>query len=261
MPTRPNIFFLSTLLACLLAWLPEVNAQKTQIEAAFAEKVDYRAGKLTADIWNKASAYPLELLKYNQRDWTEARRKHVGNTLREKGSVKLLWNREYLYVGVEMEDSDVVADGTADQTHLYTMGDTIEVFIKPQNETYYWEIYGTPNNLKTVFFYPGRGRFFVPSSADHPVDVDVAAAVDGTLNDWKNRDRGWSVIIAIPVKMLEKHGKPFNTEEQWTLMVGRQNYSACLPLKEASSYPALSLRDFHLYEEYAELILNPENGR
>jgi hypothetical protein len=180
----------------------------------------------------------------------------VGNSLHEKGLVKLLWNNEYLYVGVEMEDSDIVAEGSKNQTHMYQMGDTVEVFIKPKNKNYYWEVYGTPNNLTSVFFYPGRARFFLPSCMNYPVNAKVAAKFDGTLNNWQDHDRGWSVIIAIPIKMLEKYGKTFNTEEKWTIMVGRQNYSAHLPIKELSCYPTLSEKNFHVYEQYADLILN-----
>ncbi len=229
-------------------------AEPRAIEAAYAENVTMN-GKLEGPEWKKAGSYPLELLKSDQTNWPEAKRKNVGNTLREKGFIKLLWNREHLYVGVKMEDSDVVAEGIENQTHLYLMGDTIEVFLKPKRENYYWEIYGTPNQLKTVFFYPGRGRLFLPSVATHPPEVEVSAYVDGKLNDWQVKDRGWSVIIRIPVKMLEKFGRPFNPTEEWTIMIGRQNYSANLPLKEASTFPALSVPDFHVYEEYATLIL------
>lgn len=229
--------------------------KKVTLEAAYASEVKMDA-KMTGSEWEKAVVYPLELVSLKNENWTEEKVRNVGETLHEKGNVRLLWNREALYVGVDMEDSEVFNDGTQDQTHLYTMGDTVEVFIKPDNENYYWELYGTPNRLRTVFFYPSRGRLFVPSVARCPVDISVDAWVDGTLNDWRSRDKGWKMLMKIPASMMEQYGCPLSNEGNWTIFVARQNYSAYLPLKELSSCPAMPKPDFHMYENYARLQLN-----
>jgi len=244
----------------LFAGLALYAGKKVTVEVAYAAEVSMDAS-LTGAVWQKARAYPLLLGKYNQRDWPKAKRKNIGNKLRNPGYVKFLRDEVNLYVGVMMEDGDVVAEGVEDQTHLYQMGDTIEVFLKPAERNFYWEIYGTPNLKKSVFFYPGRGRLFVPSSIDHPVDVTVASVVDGTLNDCRDQDRGWSMILAIPVKMLEKQGYPFRPGHNWTVLVARQNYSADLPLKEYSMQTPLTQVDFHLYEEYGDLVLLPSQEK
>lgn len=230
--------------------------KKVTVEVAYAKEVSMDA-KLTGTMWQSAKAYPLLRGKYNQRDWPKAKRKNVGSKLLNSGYVKFLWDEVNLYIGVMMEDRDVVAEGVDDQTHLYQMGDTVEVFLKPAERNFYWEIYGTPNLKKSVFFYPGRGRLFVPSSTAHPVDVEVTAEVVGTMNDYRDQDTGWSLIIAVPVKMLEKQGYPFAPGKPWTVLVARQNYSADLPLKEYSMQTPLSQTDFHLQEEYGDLILLP----
>jgi len=247
-----KILVLLVLFACAAVYAQK----KVAVEVAYAQEVSMDAS-LSAVCWQNAEKYPLHLGKYNMRDWPKSKRKNVGNKLRNPGYVQFLWNEKNLYIGVMMEDGDVVAEGEEDQAHLYQMGDTIEVFLKPRDKNFYWEIYGTPNLKKTVFFYPGRGRLFVPSSTAHPVDVSVTAAVDGTLNDWGDQDKGWSVIIAIPVEMLERKGYAFRPGQDWTLLVARQNYSADLPLKEYSTQTPLPQIDFHLYEEYGDLILLP----
>ncbi len=229
--------------------------RKVTLEAACASEVRMDA-KMDGNEWKDAVVYPLELVSLRNDCWTEEKVRNVGETLHEKGNVRLLWNREALYVGVDMEDSDVFNDGTQDQTHLYNMGDTIEIFIKPENENYYWELYGTPNRLRSVFFYPSRGHLFVPSVMRCSVDISIDVWVDGTLNDWRKRDRGWNLLMKIPASMLEQYGCPFTNEGRWTIFVARQNYSAYLPLKELSSCPALPKPDFHLYENYARLHLN-----
>jgi len=213
-------------------------------------------GKLGDPAWEKTKAYPLVLPPAAYTSQPESIKKTIGDKLHDGGTVKLLWDDKYLYIGVTMADQDVVAEGKENQTHLYLMGDIIEVFLKSRHETYYWETYGTPNELKTCFFFPGRGRLFVPSSADHPNDgIKVKAVVNGTLNNWKDRDNGWSVEIAIPIKMLTQFGAKFDNQAEWTILVARQNYSRYLPLKELSCYPTLSAVNFHLYEDYARLVL------
>lgn len=225
---------------------------QAEIEAQYARNISF---DLSSPEWQCTKTVDLVLLKPDTyHNWPEAKQHNVGTCLREKASAKLLWNEKYLAVGVEMEDSDVVAEGKADQTHLYAMGDIVEVFVKPLNANYYWEFYGTPNNLKTVFFYPSRGYLFLPSCATHKPEIEVVSKVFGTLNDWTKKDVGWNMTMKIPLSILTRYGLNFQSGE-WTIMIGRQNYSAYLPLKEESSFPALSSSDFHLYEEYALIIL------
>ncbi|MBR2364319.1 MAG: hypothetical protein IKA79_03880 [Lentisphaeria bacterium] len=213
---------------------------------------------LSAKEWQKAKAEDLVWLKPDQFDrWSEERKQNVGAFLREKANVRLLWNEEYLAVGVSMEDTDIVAEGTLkdNQTLLYTRGDIVEIFVKPAEEPYYWELYGTPNELKSVLFYPSRGRFFVPSTLNQdPEEIIVKTRIYGTLNDWTKRDTGWDIVIKIPLAMLTRYGKPFKSGE-WTIMAGRQNYSFALPMKEESCFPPLATSDFHNYEDYARLFL------
>lgn len=211
-------------------------------------------GKMSDHAWIQAKAYSLELPLKAYSNQPESIQKTVGLVLREKGSVKLLWSKEYLYIGAYFEDSDVVADGKEDQTLHCNSGDLIEVFLKPETDTYYWEIYGTPHEKKTVIFYPGRGRHFLPSNMESDnSEIIVKTSINGTLNNWKDKDKSWTVEFAIPIKMLTAHGADFDKSSQWTIMVARYNYSRYLPLKELCSFPLLSNSNFHLHEEYAHL--------
>lgn len=213
-------------------------------------------GKLSDPAWKKAPEYSLELARDPYTKQQPKIRAAVGETQREKGSVKLLWNENYLYIGVTMEDSDVVAEGEKDQTHLFLMGDTVEVFLKPADDTYYWELYGTANNKKTSYFYPSRARRLPSSFKYKPAkNITVIASVDGTRNDWQDRDNGWSVEIAIPAELLTQFGAKFNESSKWTILVARYNYSRYLQVVENSSAPRLSDLGNHVFEEYAELVL------
>jgi len=202
-------------------------------------------GKLTSPEWKKCAGWPLS--RIGERDPL------LGPELNEKGTVRILHSRSYIYVGLEMEDSDVVNQGTRHQTHLYKMGDTIELFFKPADDTYYWEMYGTPNELKTTFFYPSRSYVFLPDSEAPVPEFEVKAHVDGDFNNWRTTDRGWTIEFKLPIKTFEQYGAKFAPGHIWQFLVARQNYSRRLPLKENSTFPAILISDFHKINQYGKL--------
>ena len=213
-------------------------------------------GKLDESAWSKAPAYSLSLPLKSYSTLPESIQKNLGDKLQEKGKVKLLWDDNYLYVGAEFEDSDVMQEGKEDQGHLYNTGDLIEVFLKPAKTNYYWEIYGTPSNRKTWYFFPSRGRASFPACASYlPEGLKVAATVDGTLNNWKDKDKSWTIEMAIPIKELTVYGAKFDNSAEWTVLLARYNYSVYLQKPELSAYPQLSNVNWHIYEEYARLRL------
>ena len=202
-------------------------------------------GRLEAAAWKQAECWALSPIR--------DRAEELGPELNEKGNVRMLCSQDFLYVGLELEDSDVVQQGTRHQTHLYTMGDTIELFFKPADDTYYWELYGTPNELKTTFFYPSRSYVFLPDSAAPLPEFEVKAHIDGDFNNWQTVDKGWSIEFKLPLKTFEQYGARFRPGHDWQFLVARQNYSRRLPFKECSTVPAIQISDFHLIRQYGVL--------
>ena len=213
-------------------------------------------GNLAEPAWQSAPVYSLQLGKEVYNKLPVVMKATVGKELREAGECRLLWDDNYLYVGAQFTDSDVYAYGEEDQQHHYLLGDVLEVFIKPENETYYWELYGTPSEKITTFFIPGRGALFSELLTKEPIVIKVASQVQGSLNQWKDRDQSWSIEIAIPRAELEKYGAEFAPSKAWRIFLSRYNYSRYLPSKELSSFPQQrETPNFHLYEEYGKLEL------
>lgn len=167
--------------------------------------------------------------------------------VRERGEVRLAWDDANLYVAARFQDSDIVATGAADQLHHYQLGDVLELFIKPDGQPGYWELYATPSGLETSFWQPG------PQAMDCVVrdcGLRVAARCEGTLNQRQDSDTCWSVELAIPfVRLLPE------ASVSCRVLVARYNYSSHLPWTELSMVPRLSKTDFHLCGEYAVLKL------
>lgn len=185
-----------------------------------------------------------------------------GNTRpREGGTVQFLWDDRGLYLAVDFEDSDVVARGTQDGDMHYELGDLVELFVWPSGSPWYWELYGTPANLQTsLFFHPPQRIVAAEANITPQVKLEVSARVDGTLNDAQDHDRGFRVEMAVPATELTRHGDAWGPGTPWRVLVGRYNYSRWLPETELTAMPALTVANFHLREEYADLVLLPAAG-
>ena len=235
----------SGLVGCASLWKPEkVPPVMTARFTAVPVQID---GVLDDAAWKNAVVYPLQL--------SAADVEVEGKALEEAGEVRIAWDDTFFYLGVKFTDSDIVAEGQEDQLHHYLMGDLAELFLKPANQTWYWEMYVTPMGKKTTLWFPGRGRLGLKSSEDNPGGLRVAAQSQGSCNQWEDRDTSWTGEMAVPLADLTRGGQPFGVGAQWTILVSRYNYSRYLPWKELSMTPQLSKTNYHLLEDYAILNL------
>ncbi len=106
---------------------------------------------------------------------------HISKAPAEGAYVRYLYNDTDFFVRVDMVDSDVMTGAFQNQDHHYIQGDLIEVFIKPQNDSYYWEIYGLPNKFFTRFYFPSKGTLSLPSGFG-PTDVKIGVDSKGMLD-------------------------------------------------------------------------------
>src|SRR5438477_613135 len=171
-----------------------------------------------------------------------------------KTRARLLWDREYLYFFAEMEDTDVFANVKEHNGQTWD-NDVFELFFKPAtNKTGYYEFQVNAANTKFDMFLPSRGAGAIPRfKNERKFHVDSAVVVDGTLNQWEDRDTGWSVEGRIPWRDLAPTGGRPEINEVWTFALCRYDYSADLENPALSSSAPLAQRDFHHYEDYAPL--------
>ncbi len=225
--------------------LNEVKQMSDTYKAVYTDQPVIIDGKLDDKVWQQAPSYPMFLSKDNI---------DSGKTLQEKGHVKFAWDEDYFYLAADFEDSDLIAQGKEDEMHHYKYGDLCELFLKPKDQSYYWELYATPAEKKSTMFWPSRGHLGLPDSLEkYTSGLRVAAQCNGTLNNWQDKDTGWTVEMAMPIKDLEAYGYKFGPGYDWTILVGRYNYSRYLNETELSMSPQLSRTAYHLYEEYASI--------
>ena len=214
-------------------------------------------GVLDEAVWRSAAAGPMMFAQNFRRspdvaDFPEL----LAKADRPTGFVQAAWDDRYLYLAIRLLDGDVCSDAVEEQQHNYRMGDTAEIFLKPENAAWFWEFHVTPGGLRSVFFYPGRGRRVMPSTLPEKMPVPgfrVAVRIDGTFNNWHDTDRSWTIEMALPREELRVDGIALAPENPWRLLVGRYDFSWQNPALEHSSFPQLRRADFHLHREYAFL--------
>ncbi|MBC8001235.1 MAG: carbohydrate-binding family 9-like protein [Opitutaceae bacterium] len=182
----------------------------------------------------------------------------------------VLWDEDYLYVGYQLEEPNVRARFTNYNDTIYYDND-VELFIAGRDSYYEFEINGF-NTIYEVFFiwddaYEKAGFAKAPEFArsklkpfngvdfkTHPrggrlgnfdwpfPGLKTAVHIDGTVNNDKDKDRGWSVEVALPwkgMKWLATDGRslPPKDGDVWRMDFSRFNtYKAPPPAKDSGGW-------------------------
>ena len=157
------------------------------------------------------------------------------NTI-HKTQAAVLWDEEYLYVGYWIEEPNLQASLTERDAPIYTNND-VELFIAGEDAYYEFEInsYGTiyevlfiweeafvkkGYSLLEVFNRNNDGvrPFNGVGYKNHPRGKRIGywnwdfeglksgVSLDGTINDDSDRDRGWTVELALPWSTMKVLG-------------------------------------------------------
>lgn len=142
--------------------------------------------------------------------------------------VRMLWDDEYLYIAAQLEEPHVWGTLT-DRDAVIFHDDDFEVFIDPDGDTHqYYELeinaLGTVWDLFLVKPYRDGGP---PIDAWDIVGLKSAVHVEGTVNDARDVDRGWTVELALPWNVLEeaaREGRPPLAGETWRINFSRVDW-------------------------------------
>jgi hypothetical protein len=138
---------------------------------------------------------------------------------------KMLWDDDYFYVGAELEEPHVWATLTQHDSVIFKDND-FEVFIDPKgdNHAYYEFEMNALNTGWDLFLTMPYKDGGTPINSWEIPGLKTAVHVDGTINDPSDVDRGWSVEIAFPWKVLRevvpKQPKP-RDGDQWRVNFSR----------------------------------------
>lgn len=213
-------------------------------------------GEVSDGEWNDAQEYQLS----RAQDWgyeklLPRQRKREDTTPFERGYFKVKYDAENLYVLAVLDDEDVVQTSREDQALACETGDMIEVFLKPEDKSAVWELYGTPWSKVTTIFYPWQGHSFRYQQKFVP-GIRAAALARPAVDPEKDKS-GWTIEMAIPRALIEQTGGTFAPDKEWKILLCRYNYGKNLPHRQISSTPRLPRTNHLLVDYYAKLKFKP----
>ena len=163
---------------------------------------------------------------------------------------RLLWDDDNLYVAFQAEDPDISTPFSRDDEPLYT-SNVVEIFLNPSGDLRrYDEIELAPSNALFDASFTGRRQgmdLSWSSRARHAVHLD------GTLNDSRDVDRGWTAELAIPFATLT--GMPYprpRRGDRWRFNLYRLRQGRGQP-GEGQAYSPPMVGDFHALDRFATL--------
>lgn len=170
--------------------------------------------------------------------------------------VKMLWDDHYLYIAAQLEEPDVKATLTKHDSVIFKDND-FEVFVKPlpQTESYYEFEINALNTGWDLFLpkpYSENGK---PDNSWDIQGLKTAIAVQGTLNDSSDKDRGWTVEIAYPLdafasRQTVPHPQPGTT---WRINFSRVEWTPGKPKEDNWVWSPQGVINMHVPDRWGYL--------
>jgi hypothetical protein len=194
----------------------------------------------------------------------------TGSAVPQKTEAKLLWDKKFLYVGIENEDSDVWTKLDKRDDKLWTQeADEIMIDADGNGRTYV-ELQVAPNGNLFDTYLPERRKYedsidpkMKPFSWNSKTIAKVR--VDGTLNKREDQDKGWTAELAIPLEDVkgldDKSGVvlPPAPGQVWRINLFRMDVPQGKP-QQASGWSPPMVGDFHALDRFGELVFGDAQG-
>lgn len=218
--------------------LPEASAIRIEGEAAKPLTID---GKLDEPAWQQAV-------------WTKPFvAPNGGDGAAPSTKAAFLWTPTTLYVGVVAEDDDVWTDFKDRDSNTWEQ-EVVEVFLDPDGDRKdYLELQVTPANVVFDARFAAHRSDLAAARAWNMPGLETGAHVDGTLNVRDDKDKGFSIEMAIPV--AEAPGAPHNpiaAGDVWRANLFRWDWPKGGKQAAAAFSPPV-VPDFHALDKFGRI--------
>lgn len=216
-------------------------------------------GRLDEDFWEETPDIEIRDMK-------------TGDAYPYTSKVKMVWGKNYLYLGYVLGDIDVYSISKKRGERFHRLPDLfVKLFLDPDADGIdVVEIHVNAFNNTWECYYE------IPNPAQHGDtgahfdwecrNLKTAVYVDGTLNNPDDIDRGWSVEMAIPWESIARFtiGKcPPSSGDKWAASPQRVCYGERLNRKTRiyGSWPVLGMIDSHIHDRYGIIVFSDEKPK
>ncbi len=200
--------------------------------------------------------------KLDEAAWTRAPVLGLSDSMgRREGAeypteLRLLWDDTHLYVAFRSVDPDVSCRFSKRDDPIYDH-EAVELFLMPKVAAPalgpYVELQASPRGVIFDAAFVAR-RTGMDKSFD--ADQIVATAVDGTLDDASDRDRGWTSEWAVPWTGIRGAGAAPKPGEEWRMNAFRIEKHTLdgRPGAEYTAWSPPGIGDFHHVARFGRLV-------
>ncbi len=137
---------------------------------------------------------------------------------------KMLWDDNYLYIGAYLEEPHLWATITERDAVIFFDND-FEVFIDPDGDTHgYYEFEMNAYNTVWDLLLPKPYREGAPPINNWDINgLKSAVSLKGTINQPEDKDEGWFIELAFPLKVLREYSGGIDAKagNQWRINFSR----------------------------------------
>jgi len=166
--------------------------------------------------------------------------------------VRTGWRDEDLYVFAELIDADVCTTATADNQRFWEMGDTFEMFLRPDAQSAYVEFHVAPGNLQLQLRFPD-GDWLSRTAPELAFSGALLPPGRFVSQAWVDRTLpGWCVLAKIPNQSVCDEPVPLDGTN-WAFSFSRYDCTRGADAPVISSTSPHTLPRFHRQQEWGRL--------
>jgi len=173
-------------------------------------------------------------------------------------AVRFCYDEANLYVLFDCQDDDLFVLYDQRDANIWE-SDAVELFFKPvEDNPIYYEFEVAPNNavFDARMVNTGSGGFQRWKAWN--CGIRTAVTVRGTVNEWRDRDQGYTVEVAIPLAAFsETIGDRPLDGQTWRFTAVRVDLSVTLDVPQRSTTANVADGDIHRKDGYFTLAFEP----
>lgn len=168
------------------------------------------------------------------------------------GQVRVGWRGDALLVFAELTDRDIFTRATALNQRMWELGDTFEMFLRPDGQAAYFEFHVTPNNQRLQLRIPSAEAMRLAQAANVFDEFLLPGNVFHSTTWLQPEKNKWFALAVIPAIAVCDQTR-INPGSRWHFSFSRYDDTRGQAGPVISSTSPHAQADFHRQQEWGVL--------
>lgn len=166
---------------------------------------------------------------------------------------RVVHDGQALWILAQLTDHSIVNPKVPTYAPFFLLGDTFEVFLRPENQDPYFEFHVSPENHQFQWRFPSAKAFANPTkeaAGSWPLPKPTFAS--WTIAE--PAQNSWQALVKVPFPSVIEEG---GSNQEWLFSFSRYDYTAGKKNPIISSTSPHEQAGFHRQHEWGRLIFQP----